>query len=133
MKSVLTLFLSLVIFVGGLMPHNDVEELSKIPYLIEHYQYHQTMVGGTLSVGQFLRMHYLATCAGQRVAAAPEHDKLPFLGQHHFPDLEYIVPAPAPVVPLNDHAAWPEGAYRAAIPPLYSYALHEALFQPPRA
>ena len=132
MKSVLTLFLSLVMFVGGLMPHNDVEELSKVPYLIEHFQYHRTVAGGSLSVGQFLRMHYWGPAAASHQLALAEHNKLPFLGEHHFPNLEYIVPVSESLV-LMSHVVGQATDHRASADAGYCFAYCEALLQPPRA
>lgn len=112
------------------MPNNDVEELSKIPQLVRHYQYHRAIQGKTLTIGLFLRMHYGGD--EHQVAAAADHGELPFIGDHHFPNLEYIVPALQLVVPT---AAHPESArdYRLATSSRYRFAFCASLLQPPRA
>ncbi|WP_426062098.1 hypothetical protein [Hymenobacter sp. B1770] len=132
MKQAAALFLSLIMFVGGLMPQNDVEELSKLPQLFQHYQYHSSAAGGSLSLGQFLSLHYGAGQAAYNCAPAPEHEKLPFHGQHRSPNLEYVVPTIQQVVHLRK-PQWLAPAYRpvAALP--YSYAFAAGLLQPPRA
>ncbi|MDF7815787.1 hypothetical protein [Hymenobacter sp. YC55] len=133
MKAALALFLSLIMFVGGLMPHNDVEELGKLPQLLEHFQYHQTPQGGSMSFRQFLSAHYnLGGSTIQQCPPSTEHDQLPLHGQHRLPNLEYVVPATRLLtqqLPLS----WRTAAYRLASPPRYLDAEGAALLQPPRA
>ncbi|RZK93874.1 MAG: hypothetical protein EOO62_31310, partial [Hymenobacter sp.] len=44
--------------IGSLIPQNDLAELSKLPMLLEHYQYHHSAAGGGLSLVEFLAEHY---------------------------------------------------------------------------
>ncbi|GAB3290292.1 hypothetical protein GCM10027511_02600 [Hymenobacter humi] len=125
--------MSLIMFVGGLMPQNDVEELSKLPELFQHYQYHRSAPGGSLSLAQFLSLHYGAgRAAAYRCQPAPEHEKLPFHGHHQSPNLEYVVPATQPVVHQRA-PQWRTPAYRRAAALPYSFAFCAGLLQPPRA
>lgn len=133
MKAALALFLSLIMFVGGLMPHNDVEELGKLPQLLAHYQYHQTPRGGSLSFTQFLSAHY--NFGGSTIQQCPpstEHDQLPLHGQHRLPNLEYVVPATR-LLTLQLASSWPASTYKLAPAPRYRDADGAALLQPPRA
>jgi hypothetical protein len=120
-------------FVGGLMPQNDVEELGKLPDLVQHFRFHQSTQAGQLSVGRFMRMHYgEASSAVFRCPPSPEHEKLPLHGQHNCPNLEYVVPTAARVAHVR-YLGWPSPVYRPAAAPRYAFAFRAALLQPPRA
>ncbi len=119
--------------VGGLMPQNDVEELSKLPQLVQHFQYHRSSQDGQLSFGQFMSMHYGAASSPVFYCpSSPEHDKLPLRGQHNCPNLEYLVPAARLLVPLQQRA-WCRATYQLADAPRYTFAFQLALLEPPRA
>jgi len=118
--------------VGGLMPQNDVEELGKLPQLVQHFQYHQSPQGGRLSFGQFLSMHYGGSSAVFHSLPSPEHDKLPLRGQHQCPNLEYVVPAARQLASLPCHV-WPALVYRLTAAPRYAFAFCATLLEPPRA
>ncbi|MBC6605760.1 hypothetical protein H8B13_02915 [Hymenobacter sp. BT188] len=133
MRPFLAFFLSLLMLVGGLMPQNDVEELGKLPQLVQHFQYHRSPQGGGLSFSQFLSKHYGgSTNAVFNCPPSPEHDKLPLRGAHQCPNLEYVVPAARQLAALSYHA-WPALAYRLAASPRYTFAFRAALLEPPRA
>ncbi|TGE27680.1 hypothetical protein [Hymenobacter metallicola] len=131
------LFLSVLMLVSSLVPQNDVEELSKLPQLVQHFRAHAAATQGQLSVSQFLGLHYGAasTRHDQYVRAvrhSQEHDNLPLRGQHNFPNLDYIVPA-SRITVLACRPLRPAAVYRASPRPLYAFALANSLLQPPRA
>lgn len=120
-------------FVGGLMPHNDVEELGKLPQLLAHFQYHQTPQGGSLTFSQFLSAHYnLGGSVIQQCPPSTEHDQLPLHGQHRLPNLEYVVPATR-LLTFQAASSWPALTYGLDQAPHYCDADGAALLQPPRA
>jgi hypothetical protein len=132
MKPVLAFLLSLLMLVGGLMPLNDVEELGKLPQLVQHFQYHHSPQGGGLSFRQFLRVHYGgATNAGFYCPPSTEHDQLPLRGSHQCPNLEYVVPGARLLAPLPSQT-WPSLVYCCTAAPRYSFAFRSALLEPPR-
>ena len=132
MRPILALFLRFVMLVGGLMPQNDVEELGKLPELVQHFQFHKTVQGGGLSFGQFLRMHYSGVSSTViSCPPSPEHEKLPLHGQHYCPNLEYVVPT----MRLNGPErwlGWPSLVYQPTAALGYAFAFRPALWQPPR-
>ncbi len=72
MKRIITLLLLPLFALGALMPKSDMEELYKIPFLIEHYtQSHQN-----LNFLDFLAQHYQ-----ENTHTDQDHEKLPF--KHH--------------------------------------------------
>ncbi|TGE21298.1 hypothetical protein E5K00_13480 [Hymenobacter aquaticus] len=135
-RPVLALFLSVLMLVSSLVPQNDVEELGKLPQLVQHFRSHAAQARGQLSVSQFLGLHYGAasTRHDQYVRAvrhSQEHDNLPLRGQHNFPNLDYIVPA-GRVAVLACRRVRSSAAYRAPARSLYAFALANSLLQPPR-
>ncbi len=133
MQPVVALFLSLIMLVGGLMPQNDVEELGKLPQLVQHYKFHQSTQGGELSFRQFLGTHYGAgSTAMYQCPPSPEHDQLPLHGQHHCPNLEYVVPAQQLIVAISGPRR-PACSYQSVATVSYTYAYCGGLLQPPRA
>ncbi len=84
MKKLLSLSLALLLFCGSLLPQGDVEELFKIPYLIQHYyQEHSNQ-----AFLDFLAEHYgNGTNAQVHQQADQDHQKLP-LKQHDHQGLQ---------------------------------------------
>ena len=58
MKRLLSLFLAMLMFVGGLVPQHDLTELAKLPQLVQHYRFHKAPAVGMLTLRQFLAEHY---------------------------------------------------------------------------
>ncbi|SNC67318.1 hypothetical protein SAMN06265337_1910 [Hymenobacter gelipurpurascens] len=138
MKQVVAFLLGMLMLVSGLVPQNDLTELSKLPQLLEHYRYHRTLAQGQLSPLAFLALHYGPHGTDHRQHPytsrdAQDHHSLP-LDQHHhdcvmvsfvLPTSRVAFPAPA--------LAWPTTVYRAEAGPLYAFSVSNSLLQPPRA
>ena len=71
MRTIVALLLSLLLFLGSLFPHTDVEEVYKIPQLFAHYQQHKEAASTDFSFWDFLLMHY---------SPSSEHAKTPHQG-----------------------------------------------------
>jgi hypothetical protein len=90
MKGILVLLLSLQLLSGNqLLP-----ELAKIPFLIHHFQEHQTE-NPNITFFHFLKMHY-ADAAHQQLDAS-RHGDLP-LKNIHAPAFEHFVSYTMPIV-----------------------------------
>ncbi len=91
MRTIVALLLSLLLFLGSLFPHTDVEEVYKIPHLIAHYQQHKAAAVADFSFWGFLVLHY---------SPDSEHAKTPHQGvkipmyNHLVPGLVFIVTLP---------------------------------------
>ncbi|UOR03895.1 hypothetical protein MUN82_13165 [Hymenobacter aerilatus] len=135
MKSVLAFFLALLMLLGSLIPQNDLSELTKLPELLDHYQYHHTVAGGSLSLSEFLVLHYSPNTTHYLHAHSAqhniEHQKLPLHSHHDCVMAAYVLPTRPIVVPLRVH--WPTPALRASEGPMYAFSFSRALLQPPRA
>lgn len=135
MKSVLAFFLALLMLTGSLIPQNDLSELTKLPELLDHYQYHHTVAGGGLSLKQFLVLHYSPTTTHYLHAHSAqhniEHQKLPLHSHHDCVMVAYVLPARPVVVPVQVH--WPAPTLRTLEGPMYAFSFSRALLQPPRA
>jgi hypothetical protein len=86
MRELFSIFLSVWLFLGGIMPKNDVEELAKIPTLIRHYAMHKADAKGNLGFVSFFREHYSGV-----MPAGDGHEDLPFV-KHTLPCLVFIIP-----------------------------------------
>lgn len=138
MKPVAAFFLGLLMLVSGLVPRNDLSELSKLPELASHYRYHRTLTAGYLSPLQFLVLHYGPHGSDHRrhpysQRDAQDHHKLP-LDQHHHDCVmvSFVLPTGRLVLPPR-HLSWPAAAYRVAPGSLYAFSVSNPLLQPPRA
>lgn len=118
--------------VGGLMPQNDVEELGKLPQLVQHFRYHDAQAPGQLKLGHFIAMHYGTSSAVLQCPPSADHNKLPLHGQHHAPNLEYVVPVACVAVPAPRPHRLNRRYQRPAAGP-YAFAYRPTLLQPPRA
>jgi hypothetical protein len=58
MKKLIALFLSAYLLAGSLIPGNSFFELSSLPVLIKHYQYHHTVETPGISFLAFVKLHY---------------------------------------------------------------------------
>jgi hypothetical protein len=74
---------------GSFLPNSDLHELSKISFLIQHYQGHQDKSQGQLSFLEFLRMHY----KDARHMKAENHERLPLKQMGNSP-FDYFVSTP---------------------------------------
>jgi hypothetical protein len=70
----LSLFFSVVIFLGSLLPRFDFKELSQLDELFTHFQEHLKEAKGELSFSEFMAMHY----ANKNHDQQENHDHLPF-------------------------------------------------------
>ncbi len=127
MRTIVALLLSLLLFLGSLFPHTDVEEVYKIPHLIAHYQQHKAAAGADLGFWDFLVLHY---------SPDSEHAKTPHQGvkipmyNHLLPGLVFIVTLPV-VFSLLRAVSLPAprvAPYRNT----YAYLFSFSLLQPPQ-
>lgn len=97
------LFFAFFLLIGSFLPNSDLHELSKISFLIQHYQGHQDKSQGQLSFLEFLRLHYKDSQHMQ----SENHERLPLkqMGNSAF---DYFVSTPplqcspgTPLVPQN--------------------------------
>jgi hypothetical protein len=87
MRSILSAFLAIWILAGSFMPQNDMEELCKIPALINHYHEHRNAaIDQSLSFTSFLAQHY-----GNMDKEEKGHEDLPFF-KHLIPSLLFLIP-----------------------------------------
>lgn len=84
------LFFAFFLFIGSLLPNSDLHELSKISFLIQHYQGHQDQSQGQLSLLEFLKMHY----QDARHMKSENHESLPLKQMGNSP-FDYFVSTPA--------------------------------------
>lgn len=138
MNAVVSFFLACLMLVGSFIPQNDLSELGKLPRLREHYRYHHSAAGGSLSLGQFLAEHYGSGTKehfGCTFSPRHQHDHqgLPLHGRHAGGShVAFLLLAPTPL--RGPQAAAPLArAYRPATHALYQDELASALLQPPRA
>jgi hypothetical protein len=73
MKTVVSTFLALYFFTGSLFPKSDMDELFKIPALMEHYSVHKANAHDDFSFVDFLWLHYAIGSTHEEQA----HDQLP--------------------------------------------------------
>jgi hypothetical protein len=140
MRVVVSLFLACLMLVGSLIPQNDLSELSKLPQLVEHYRFHHSVVGGGLSLGQFLVEHYgSGTQEHFGCTFSPRHQQdhqgLPLHGHHECSShlAFFFLPATAPVAPGAQAAPWVRQAEHPAMHTRSQDGATTALLQPPRA
>ncbi|MBC7922663.1 MAG: hypothetical protein H7Z75_16415 [Ferruginibacter sp.] len=120
-----SLFLGFYLLLGGLLPHAEYAELTKLPGLYAHYQTHLQRTNGQLSFADFLVMHY----ADRQHAQSEDHQQLPF--QHHHScvaTLLYCVPGfDFCFVPVQFAAA-----IRNRYQPILRFFPPSRIFQPPK-
>ncbi|MBY0425807.1 MAG: hypothetical protein K2Q22_09240 [Cytophagales bacterium] len=58
MKSLVSILLASLFFAGSLFPKSDMDELFKIPALLEHYAEHKAKSSNEFSFMDFLMLHY---------------------------------------------------------------------------
>jgi hypothetical protein len=88
-RRVFCFFLSFWLLLGGFLPHGDMEELAKIPVLIQHYLEHKAEAHGNLSFKDFLLTHYKDLHAQSKPDSA--HENLPFF-KHTIPAMVFFLP-----------------------------------------
>ena len=86
MRAFFTVIFSLWFLLGSFMPGNDVEELAKIPFLLEHFEEH-SKEGGFQDFISFMREHYDAS-----MPVGEDHQQLPF-AKHLQPCLLFVLPS----------------------------------------
>ena len=138
MKSVISFFLACLMLVGSLIPQNDLAELSKLPQLLEHYRFHHSVAGGSLSVAQFLAEHYgSGTPEHFGCTFSPRHQQdhqgLPLHGRHTCSAHVAFLLLPVGVRLVAQLPAVINLAYCPASRARYQDGTVTALLQPPRA
>lgn len=113
---------------GSLFPQTDVEEVYKLPGLIEHYQLHKKAAGDGFDFWQFLDIHY--NTASKHAKTPHKGVKLPMYN-HLSAGFVFIL------TQLQWRPAIPSGLVlllpvRFAYENLYSFLQAPFLFQPPR-
>jgi hypothetical protein len=86
MRAIFTVIFSFWFLLGSFMPGNDAEELTKIPFLLEHFDEH-SHYGGVQDFISFMRNHY-----GSSMPDGKDHQHLPF-AEHLQPCLLFIIPS----------------------------------------
>jgi len=137
MRATVAFVLGLLMLLGSLVPDNDLNELAKLPQLVEHYQFHHSAAGGGLTFGQFMVEHYGAGTkhyAGCSLSPRhqQDHHNLP-LRSHHGSTVDFVVAAAARVAFVARPARPTALAYRVAAAPRYAFCFSATLGQPPRA
>jgi len=128
MKSVMALFLSVLLFLGSLFPQTDVEEVYKIPGLLAHYQVHKKTASRDFDFWQFLDMQY---------NASSQHAKLPHKGvkiplyNHLSTGFVFTLTQPQRL-PAEHLITLPLPEVRFAYQNLYTHQQSSFLFQPPQ-
>ena len=89
MKSVVALFLGFVFFLGSIFPNTDVDEVYKIPNLIQHYFEHKKEVGADFGFWHFLQLHY---GLGSTHAKTHKTDASLPMFQHHCSGFTFVLP-----------------------------------------
>jgi hypothetical protein len=126
-RTIVALLLSLLLFLGSLFPHTDVEEVYKIPQLIAHYQQHKAATPTGLGFWDFLVMHY---------SPGSEHAKTPHEGveipmySHVLPGLVFIVTFPVIFSLLHVVRLLPPRV--ASYQNRYAYLFSLSLLEPPQ-
>ncbi|ADB39546.1 hypothetical protein [Spirosoma linguale] len=128
MKSVVALFLGMLMLAGSLFPQTDVEEVYKLPGLVSHYKLHKQAAGDGFDFWQFLELHY---------NIASKHAKTPHKGVK-LPMYNHLSSG---FVFILTYLQWrPDVAagllillpVRFSYENLYSFQVNSPLFQPPR-
>ncbi|QNH61377.1 hypothetical protein [Hymenobacter sediminicola] len=136
MKSALAFLLGLLMLTSSLIPQNDLAELGKLPQLLQHYRFHHSEAGGSLSLRQFLVLHYGSGTAHYQHQHSARHDQdhhdLPLRCHHDCVLAAFVLPAARLLVQAGQRMSWPTTIYSAAVRPLYSFSFSTSLLQPPR-
>ena len=138
MRATVAFVLGLLMLLGSIVPDNDLNELAKLPQLVEHYQFHHSAAGGGLTFGQFMVEHY---GAGTRHYAGcslsqrhqQDHHNLPLRSHHGTNAVNFVVTAAARVAFAARAEKATAVAYRAATAPRYAFCFSASVAQPPRA
>ena len=130
MKCFIALFLSLILGLGSLFPKTDVEEVFKLPELIEHYYEHKAGKDSNLNFIDFLLLHYGPE--GKTHRSEQSHAKLPMF-QHQVGGFVFILPAVMPVIYSVHVAQQLVVTHLSLYRNIYSFFYRKALLQPPKA
>lgn len=84
MKKVVLVFFSIYLLVIAVTPNYDVEELGKIPYLVQHYSNHKSNEANT-SLLEFIFNHINVSNHNET-----DHQDLPFQN-HQLPNLYPVI------------------------------------------
>jgi len=139
MKRLLSLFLAMLMFVGGLVPQHDLAELAKLPQLVQHYRFHKTPAAGGLTLRQFLAEHYGAGTRhyagkGLNIHHQRDHHDLPLRCHHGCAAVAFVLPTAQPALPVAAaRVAFGSRRYGWERESLYAFRPLAALLQPPRA
>jgi hypothetical protein len=120
------IFFAAYLFLGSLLPSSDLHELSKISYLLQHYQTHKALTS-ELGFDEFLDMHYL----GAEDTSSEHHDRLPLkqMGNSAY-DFFVALPLLQPVFRVQAMPGSPQ--YATHTQPRVPEAFTGNLWQPPQ-
>jgi hypothetical protein len=76
LKQVLAVLMAVMLFLGSLIPRMSMEQATRLPELLTHYQQHQREEGRDLSFWAFLIEHY-ALDSHHTKAPNHSHNRLP--------------------------------------------------------
>ncbi|WP_192823018.1 hypothetical protein [Rufibacter sp. LB8] len=120
------LFLAVYLFLGSLLPNSDLHELSKVSYMLQHYQTHVAL-NGQLSFTEFLHMHY----QGEENTRSENHDQLP-LKQMGNSAYDYFVAMPMFQSPFRVNTAPEPQQFIPLTQPRVPDAFTGSIWQPPQ-
>lgn len=130
MKPVLSVFLSLYLFVGSLFPGNSFANFTELPNLFKHFVYHNQVETPGISFSDFMMLHY--NNENHSKTDTDNHNKLPL--HHH-----------ASITPLDEIVSQSRNGNLLNSPteiisefivqnaPLHSFAVFHGIFRPPQA
>ncbi|MCU0444132.1 MAG: hypothetical protein MUE85_04385 [Microscillaceae bacterium] len=125
MKALVSILLAKLLFLGSLFPQSDIEELYKIPFLVQHYQSEHA----DLSFWDFLKIHYLNNHSASH--SDQDHEKLPLQKHNHNLCVPFHFVVPHYELPtLSIKPFYPE--FKAVYTQNYSFLRDKSLHQPPK-
>ena len=123
---------------SSLIPQNDLAELSKLPALLEHYRFHHSVAGGSMSLAAFLVEHYGAGTkhfSGCHLSSQhqQDHHNLPLRHHGNCPVVVFVLAGTCPALPLAGPTRSLGRRYRLPLATNCPDGPAAALLQPPRA
>lgn len=124
MKNTTIYLLSLLLFVWSFIPRSNLNELSKLPFLVKHYQSHVNSSNENASLLNFLNEHY-----SNKDHDDKNHEKLPLQDQSlTFFSLIFSPNSNLEIELNNQKSIQPVSFYKVS----YSYLFLSDLFHPPK-
>jgi hypothetical protein len=125
LNKLFTYLLSIHFLLAGLLPEQNLQELNKIPVLVQHYFHHTQEENQSLSFAEFLLMHY----GNSEHRNQENHEDLPLFTHHcgcqFFVHQEVYFNEPQGVLIAS--------AIQPYQPKSYDVLHDKGIFQPPRA